>query len=326
MSARGVAKIPKRIDSIKFSLMDPNEIRKMSAVEVKTADTYKDDGHAFKQGLMDPKMGVIDPGIRCETCGNKHDECPSHFGHIALELPVIHIGFTPLIKTALKCTCNECSQILLHSATDTHPLDPEKSEQDYYRDRVNDVMQKHGVGSTEFKKIIKEIEKECSSAKRAICMHCGSEQGKILLDKPSTFKEKKADKGEHKLNARDIREWLEKIPDQHLIFLGMDSNSSRPEWSIMKVLPVPPITVRPSITLDSGDRSEDDLTHKMVDVLRINQRLRENRDAGAPQLIVEDLWELLQYHVTTYFDNQTSGIPTARHRSGRPLKSLSQRL
>ena len=326
MSARGVAKIPKRIDSIKFSLMDPNEIRKMSAVEVKTADTYKDDGHAFKQGLMDPKMGVIDPGIRCETCGNKHDECPSHFGHIALELPVIHIGFTPLIKTALKCTCNECSQILLHSATDTHPLDPEKSEQDYYRDRVNDVMQKHGVGSTEFKKIIKEIEKECSSAKRAICMHCGAEQGKILLDKPSTFKEKKADKGEHKLNARDIREWLEKIPDEHLIFLGMDSNSSRPEWSIMKVLPVPPITVRPSITLDSGDRSEDDLTHKMVDVLRINQRLRENRDAGAPQLIVEDLWELLQYHVTTYFDNQTSGIPPARHRSGRPLKTLSQRL
>jgi len=326
MSARGVAKIPKRIDSIKFSLMDPNEIRKMSAVEVKTADTYKDDGHAFKQGLMDPKMGVIDPGIRCETCGNKHDECPSHFGHIALELPVMHIGFTALIKTALKCTCNDCSQILLHSAADTHPLDPEKSEQDYYRDRVHDIIRKHGVGSTEFKKIIKEIEKECSSAKRAICMHCGSEQGKILLDKPSTFKEKKADKGEHKLNARDIREWLEKIPDQHLIFLGMDSNSSRPEWSIMKVLPVPPITVRPSITLDSGDRSEDDLTHKLVDVLRINQRLRENRDAGAPQLIVEDLWELLQYHVTTYFDNQTSGIPPARHRSGRPLKTLSQRL
>ncbi|SVA60630.1 uncharacterized protein METZ01_LOCUS113484, partial [marine metagenome] len=130
----------------------------------------------------------------------------------------------------------------------------------------------------------------------------------------------------HKLNARDIREWLERIPDEHLIFLGMNKDSSRPEWIIMKVLPVPPITVRPSITLDSGDRSEDDLTHKLVDVLRINQRLRENRDAGAPQLIVEDLWELLQYHCTTYFDNQTSGIPPARHRSGRPLKTLAQRL
>ncbi|MBJ03696.1 MAG: hypothetical protein CMB65_03245, partial [Euryarchaeota archaeon] len=51
--SRDVATIPKRIASIKFSLMDPNEIRKMSAVEVKTADTYKDDGHAYRQGLMD---------------------------------------------------------------------------------------------------------------------------------------------------------------------------------------------------------------------------------------------------------------------------------
>jgi len=326
MSARDAAKIPKRIDSIRFTLMDPNEIRKMSAVEVKTADTYKDDGHAYKQGLMDPKMGVIDPGIRCETCGNKHEECPSHFGHIALELPVIHIGFVNLIKISLKVTCNSCSNVLLHDAPETHPLDPEKSEQDYYRDKVKDVILKHGVGGSEFKSAVKDIENVCSGVKRAICMHCGSEQGKIILDKPTTFKEKKADKGEHKLNARDIREWLEKIPDQHLIFIGMDMDVSRPEWTIMKVLPVPPITVRPSITLESGDRSEDDLTHKLVDVLRINQRLRENRDSGAPQLIVEDLWELLQYHCTTYFDNQTSGIPPARHRSGRPLKTLSQRL
>ena len=326
MSARDAAKIPKRIDSIRFTLMDPNEIRKMSSVEVKTADTYKDDGHAFKQGLMDPKMGVIDPGIRCETCGNKHEECPSHFGHIALELPVMHIGFSMLIKTCLKATCNKCSKVLLLDAPETHPLDPEKSEQDYYRDKVNDVILKHGVGGREFKKVTKDIENICAGPKRAICMHCGSEQGKIILDKPTTFKEKKADKGEHKLNARDIREWLEKIPDEHLIFVGMERDVSRPEWTIMKVLPVPPITVRPSITLESGDRSEDDLTHKLVDVLRINQRLRENRDSGAPQLIVEDLWELLQYHCTTYFDNQTSGIPPARHRSGRPLKTLSQRL
>jgi len=323
---RDVATIPKRIASIKFSLMDPTEIRKMSAVEVKTADTYKDDGHAYRQGLMDNRMGVIEPGVRCETCGNKHDVCPSHFGHIQLELPVIHIGFTALLKTALKATCNTCSRILLHEKEGTHPIDSEKSEQDFYRHRVYDVIQKHGVGSTEFKKVIKEIVKECSSLKRQVCMHCQSEQGKIQLDKPTTFKEKKADKGEHKLNARDIREWLERIPDEDLIFIGMDFASSRPEWTIMRVLPVPPITVRPSITLDSGDRSEDDLTHKLVDVLRINQRLRENRDAGAPQLIVEDLWELLQYHITTYFDNQTAGIPPARHRSGRPLKTLTQRL
>ena len=322
------SKIPKRISSIRFSLMSPNEIRRLSAVEVKTADTYKDDGHAFHQGLMDPQMGVIEPGIRCETCGNKHDECPSHFGHIQLELPVIHVGFTNLVKNCLKVTCNKCHRVLLHEAPGTHPHDQEKSEQEYYRDRVNDILQKHGPGSPEFKKIIKDIERLCSSKKRMVCPHpsCASEQGKIILEKPTTFKEKKEDKSEHKLNARDIREWLEGIPSDDLIFIGMDKECNRPEWTVMRVLPVPPITVRPSITLESGDRSEDDLTHKLVDVLRINQRLRENRDQGAPQLIVEDLWELLQYHITTYFDNQTSGIPPARHRSGRPLKTLTQRL
>ena len=60
--------------------------------------------------------------------------------------------------------------------------------------------------------------------------------------------------------------------------------------------------------------------------MRINQRLQENMSAGAPQLIVDDLWDLLQYHVTTYFDNEISGVPPARHRSGRPLKTLCQRL
>ena len=65
----------------------------MSAVEVKTADTYKDDGHAYRQGLMDPHMGVIEPGLVCPTDNCKYDESPGHFGHIALELPVIHIGF-----------------------------------------------------------------------------------------------------------------------------------------------------------------------------------------------------------------------------------------
>ena len=220
------SKIPKRIASIKFGLMAPNEIRRLSAVEVKTADTYKDDGHAFHQGLMDSQMGVIEQGIRCETCGNKHDECPSHFGHIQLELPVIHCGFTPLIKTSLKTTCNKCYRVLLHETPGTHPVDSELSEQDFYRNRVLDIIQKHGPGSPELKKIIKDIEKTCSGKKRMVCMHCGSEQGKILLEKPTTFKEKKEDKSEHKLNARDIREWLEGIPSDDLIYIGMGSHES----------------------------------------------------------------------------------------------------
>ena len=182
---------------------------------------------------------------------------------------------------------------MLHDAPGTHPSNPELSEQDYYKSKsLADLITKHGVGSTEFSKIIKEIEKKTSEAKRTICMHCKAQQGKIVLGQANNLQRKYPCSGgakatERKLNARDIREWLQGIPQEHLVFLGMHKEN-RPEWIILKVLPVPPITVRPSITLDSGDRSEDDLTHKLVDVLRINQRLRENRDAGAPQLIVED--------------------------------------
>ncbi|MEO2151203.1 MAG: DNA-directed RNA polymerase subunit A', partial [Thermococcus sp.] len=108
--------------------------------------------------------------------------------------------------------------------------------------------------------------------------------------------------------------------------LGLHPEKSRPEWMVLTVLPVPPVTMRPSITLESGIRAEDDLTHKLVDIIRINNRLKSNIEAGAPQLIIEDLWDLLQYHVTTYINNETSGIPPAKHKSGRPLKTLAQRL
>jgi len=172
--------------------------------------------------------------------------------------------------------------------------------------------------------------------------HCGADQEDIKIDKPVSIIEVRKELDEngdviedaagrarttdYKLTASEVREKLERIPDSDSFVLGVDPEVARPEWMVLTVLPVPPVTVRPSITLDTGERSEDDLTHKLVDILRINSRLIENMDAGAPQLIVEDLWELLQYHVITYFDNEASGVPPARHRSGRPLKTLAQRL
>ena len=49
----------------------------------------------------------------------------------------MHIGFTQLIKLSLKATCNSCNKILLHDKYRTHPIDPEKSEQDFYRQRIH---------------------------------------------------------------------------------------------------------------------------------------------------------------------------------------------
>jgi DNA-directed RNA polymerase subunit A' len=369
---------PKEIGGIQFGLMDPETYRDMSATKVITADTYDDDGYPIDMGLMDPRLGVIDPGLECRTCGQHSGSCNGHFGHIELAAPVIHVGFTKLIRRLLRSTCRECGRLALTEAereefsanlTRAHELDADP----------NDVL----------KAAVRQARKQSR------CPHpdCGAAMHDIKHEKPTTYYEvqdvlagdyseriaeamqpddedddpvRPGDLAEdvgvdvdrindimagefrpteetraklesaldvdlteedmNKLMPSDIRDWFEDIPDEDLAVLGIDAERSRPEWMILTVLPVPPVTARPSITLDNGQRSEDDLTHKLVDIIRINQRFMENREAGAPQLIIEDLWELLQYHVTTFIDNEISGTPPARHRSGRPLKTLSQRL
>ncbi len=288
--------LSKKIRRLQFAFLSPEEIRRMSAAKIITADTYDDDGYPIEMGLMDLHLGVIEPNLRCRTCGGRVNECPGHFGIIELAMPVIHVGYAKEIKRLLQATCRACGRILpdapsarAEPASDADDAAPAPRSREPKEERA--------------------------------CPFCHEVQHRIVLDKPTTFRE-----DSHKITPKEVRARLERIQDEDVRALDLNPRFGRPEWMVLTVLPVPPVQVRPSITLESGERSEDDLTHKLVDVLRINQRLRENRDMGAPQLVVEDLWELLQYHVTTYFDNQTSGIPPARHRSGRPLKTLAQRL
>lgn len=299
----------KRIKGIKFGLLSPKEILKMSASRVIYPDTYGEDGFPIERGLVNQHIGVIDPGLRCKTCGGRMGECPGHFGDIYLEAPVIHVGYAKLIHKILMATCRKCGRIL---------LGPE------VRDRYFDELRREREKRGDLSELVKQIFKE--AAKNTSCLECGELQQRIKFDKPTMYIEVDEEGKERRLMPSDVRERLERIPDEDVRLFGMDPKNARPEWMILTVLPVPPVTARPSITLESGQRSEDDLTHKLVDIIRINQRFMENRDAGAPQLIIEDLWELLQYHVNTYFDNEIPGVPPARHRSGRPLKTISQRL
>ena len=429
----------KKIQQINFGLMSPEDIRKMSVVTVEYPDTYGDDGFPIEKGLMDRRLGIIDPSLVCRTCGFKGGDCQGHFGSIELARPVIHVGFGDVIHKILRSTCNKCGRILLSDEqietftekieeamenkenitgilkklqAETKKTEMSEAKQDEIVKKVMDEVypENDDYDDDERKNILLGLlnqlyteaymERVDSDAKasfrfidpKLLCPHCKKNQSleniessydmltakneddlkkihekvveeidnnhkndeerdeeaiadeifaeykrrtadfvkqylqdliqePIILDKPVTIRQ-----GDYKLTPSEVRERLERISDEDAFILGINPEVARPEWLVLTVLPVPPVTVRPSITLDTGERSEDDLTHKLVDILRINQRLLENMEAGAPQLIVEDLWELLQYHVTTYFDNEASGVPPARHRSGRPLKTLTQRL
>jgi DNA-directed RNA polymerase subunit A' len=339
-----MVEINKVLDKLKFSLFSPEMIRKMSATKIIVPDTYDDDGYPIDGGLVDTRLGVVDPGLRCKTCGGTVKECPGHFGHIDLVRPVIHVEFAKHLYYVLKSTCPSCHKVLAHKpivkieeiekavekvaeeeAIVKPPVaEPTATEGENVTDSLLKIAKEEKekvAASVAAEKVETEVKKNKKEKASRKCVHCGTELPEIKLLKPTTiFKDKDM------MLPTDIRDWLGSINDNDLRSMGFDPLYSRPEWMIMTVLPVPPVNVRPSITLETGERSEDDLTHKLVDVIRINQKLEANINAGAPQLIIEDLWELLQYHVTTYFDNETANIPPARHRSGRPLKTLAQRL
>lgn len=130
----------------------------MSAAEITVPDTYDEDGYPIEGGLMDKRLGVIDPGLRCETCGGaRAGECPGHFGHVELARPVIHVGFAKTIHRVLESTCRECGRIKL---TD------EEIEEYFHKFEVTGNRKKAKD------RLIKEIHKKAKE--RMVCPHCGA--------------------------------------------------------------------------------------------------------------------------------------------------------
>lgn len=280
--------IRKKVREIGFGLLSPEQIKKISVAKIVTPELYDIDGYPVDGGLMDLRLGAIDPGVRCRTCGGRLKECLGHPGSIDLARPVIHLKYVAVIELCLRSFCQDCGKLM-----------------------VTEKEMEKNLPSQRAKKA-KDTKK---------CPHCSAPQEKIRLDKPTTFY-----RGKIRIFPTEIREMLVKIPDEELIKIGMNIKNFRPEWAVLTALLVPPVTVRPSIILESGERSEDDLTHKLSDIIRANQRLWENLNAGAPEVIIEDLWDLLQFHITTFFDNTVARIPPARHRSGQPLKTITERI
>jgi len=299
--------VTKILNKIRYSIYSPKNIVKQSVVKVITPEIYDKYGFPVEGGLMDLRMGVIEPGLSCRTCGQNYKDCEGHFGYLELARPVLNVLFVDHIAKILKCTCQECHRVLVQ-------------EENISSIKKEFEELKKSLGSEKF---IKHHSKYLSGlAKIKTCPHCEAKQEDIKLDKSSVFVFTQGDK--KRLLTTEIRFRFENIPDSDLPILNL--TNMRPEWFLLTILPIPPVSMRSTITLQSGQRSEDDLTHKLTDVIRTNQRLHEHLLVGVPEAIIEDVWDLLQYHISTYIDNTIPGLPPARHRSGDTLKSIHERI
>src|SRR3989344_1935341 len=96
--------VSKQVESITFSVFSPKLLKQMASAKIVTPELYDKEGYPVDGGLMDIRLGVIDPGLKCKTCGSKLKECAGHFGYIELARPVVHIKFINIILNLLKST------------------------------------------------------------------------------------------------------------------------------------------------------------------------------------------------------------------------------
>ena len=310
------------ISGLQFSLMSPEEIEKRSVAEIVTQETYDGDNPKVG-GLFDPRMGILDHGRICPTDGLDNRFCPGYFGHINLAQPVLHIQFLNYIIRSLKCVCFRCSACLIDLSQSDHMRNLSKKKG--YQ-RSNYVYSE----CKNIKRCGEKNENGCGCLQPSNIKKESSSIGKICAE----WKISKSDEGgdkieEHKKmiwNADDVLKILKRVSLEDAELMGFNRNWCLPHWMICTVLPVPPPSVRPSVRNETNTRMEDDLTHKLCDIIKTNRILKQKIEGGAPKNIVDEWTQLLQYHVATLIDNSQPGIPPAQQRSGRPLKSIRERL
>lgn len=130
---------------------------------------------------------------------------------------------------------------------------------------------------------------------------------------------------EQKLSAQKVYDIFKRISDEDVVRLGLNPKWARPEWMLVSVLPVPPPHVRPTV-MEGDMMSEDDLTFQLQNILKANITLEEKIANGLATHHIEDFEFLLQQKVTSFFDNERDDNPRETQKSGRPLKTIRQRL
>jgi DNA-directed RNA polymerase II subunit RPB1 len=302
---------------IQICIFSPEEIERRSVVEITNGGTYE--GNEPKiGGLFDPRMGVLDNGRECRSCGQTNHKCPGHFGHFRLARPVYYIQFLPFIQNVLSCVCIRCSKLLIDKKFRKNLL-KRKGEA-----RWREVL----TASKEMKRCGYETEDGCGARQPTRYVREGI--ARIVAewdDLDNVGEDNRPEKQRQPLEVEFVLRLFRRILDEDVDFMGLSRFWCRPDWMICTVLPIPPPQVRPSVIQDNNQRSEDDLTHKLAEIIKTNNTyLMPRIQANAAKSVIDEWTNVLQYHIATLVDNQIPGVAPSAQRNGRPLKSIQQRL
>ncbi len=317
----------REINRIDFTVFGNEEIKRRSvfgkdSIGIDIPELY-DNMEPKQGGLIDARLGTTNNSIDCATCGLNTINCEGHFGHITLAEHVFHVGFLPFIKKILNCICLRCSKILIH-----------KNELEII-DLIKNKPAKSRLG--ELKNIVKNVTN---------CQSCGTPVSRVKIETKKSsntieiFAEIQSSEigDDNMLNKKKIRQKLDPdlcydilshISNSDCKLFGIDPEKTRPEMLICEVFPVPPVHIRPSVRADptAAVAMEDDLTVKLLEIVRANNRMIKHKEIlnENNEKYSQDHLCLLQYHVATYYDNETLTLPKSEQK-GKTIMALSTRL
>lgn len=303
------------IVGIQFGVFGPDEITRRSVVEITTHNTQ--DGKIG--GLADPRMGVLENGKICRSCGLNNHGCPGHFGHFKLARPVYYIQFYKMILKILRCCCIKCGKLLIN--------------------KENAKGLKRAKGENRWKAVLSACQ-DVTRCGEQTEDGCGARQPHRYHDEPicrivAEWTDLVHETPTDSAGSDTLRRFLEpeyvyrllrRISDEDVDFMGFSRLWCRPDWMMCTVLAIPPPQVRPSVLQDNNQRSEDDLTQKLIDIIKTNATLSDKIIKGSKKAAIDDWTMLLQYHLATLVDNDIPGVAQSAQRSGRPLKSIQMRI
>jgi DNA-directed RNA polymerase subunit beta' len=314
-------------EAVAINVASPDTIRSWSHGEIKNPETINyrsfkpEKGGLFCERIFGPTRDwecncgkykrVKHKGIVCDRCGVEVTQSKvrrERMGHIELAVPVSHIWFFKCMPSRiglmLDLTARTLERIVYYedwAITDPGDtplkLGQSLSELEYRqaRDDYGDAFEAD-MGAPAIHTLLEKLELEPL---------------KVQLE---------ADLGNTKNKA--IRKKLSK---RLRLVEGFINSNSRPEWMIMKVLPVIPPDLRPLVPLEGGRFATSDLNDLYRRVINRNNRLKNLLKLRTPEVIIRNEKRMLQEAVDALLDNGRHGRAVTGA-GNRPLKSLSDML
>jgi DNA-directed RNA polymerase II subunit RPB1 len=301
-----------KIVGIQFSVLPPSDI-KNGVAKITNRETYVSNKPVIG-GLFDPRMGVLDYGLVCPTDGLDYMQTPGYHGYLEIARPIFYIQYLSTVLKILKCVCFKCSKLLISKEKYKHALK-----------MLPDARWKYVCGLCDkIKRCGEDTEDGCESLVPIKIKK--TDVATVFAEWKNTSDEEDAENIVIKCTPEIVLKIFKRISDDDITFMGFSPKWSRPEWMICQVMIVPPPAVRPSVRNDSQQRSEDDLTHILVNIVKTNKTIFDKIKSNASENVIDDWTNVLTYYACTQINNKIPGVPPVIQRSGRPLKSIGERL